>query len=123
MRREDIPRLIAALCTGDEGAFHTLIEAPDDIVPRLTQEFHSQADGELRARLVEAIWRHRLPSTIPFLATALTDEHAEVWKQALDGLVTIGGDSAKETLHACKRALDTTDERNAWINEALDQLG
>jgi hypothetical protein len=123
MHRHDVSRLVAALLTGCDNAFHTLVEAPDGIIPLLAQEYRRQADGELRARLVEVIWRHRLPSTIPFLAAALTDEHGEVWKQALDGLATIGGDSAREALHACKRTLDTADERNAWIDEVLDKLG
>ena len=97
------------------------IEAPHAIVPSLIEHYEIQADGESRASIVEVVWQHRQHSTVDFLAAALGDAHAEVWKQALDGLVAIGGPRAEAALEAflTDRA---DDERTPWVKEALQQL-
>ena len=117
--REDVAKLAAALHQGNENAFFTLIESPHHVVPMLIEEFQCQQEGGFRARIVEVIWRHRLPSTIPFLAAALSDSHPEVWKQAIDGLIAIGGAEARSALHGFRAQLANDDERTAWIDEAL----
>lgn len=122
MTRDDLSQLVSALGDGDADAFHTLIEAPHDIVPILIEEYQLQTDGYLRASLVEVIWQHRLPSTVPFLLTVLGDNHDEVWKQALDGLVTIGGDEVKSGLQKHKTQLTLADPKVSWIDEAREQL-
>ena len=91
MNREDVAHLVEALCREDDKAFHTLIEALPAILPLLVERFHQEKDGESRARIVEVIWQHRQPASIGVLSTALEDAHPAVWKQALDGLVAVGG--------------------------------
>ena len=87
MNPSDVSQLVGELCGGEENAYHTLLEADDDVVPSLMQHCATDPDGEHRARIIEVIWQHRLSTSISFLASALNDEHPEVWKQALDGLV------------------------------------
>src|SRR5579884_3995236 len=51
-----------------------------------------------RARLIREIWGFRVSEALPTLADALEDSYGEVWKEALDGLVTIGGQEARQIL-------------------------
>jgi hypothetical protein len=47
--------------------------------------------------LHEGDWRQfRDPAALPVLAEALQDPYEVVWKDALDGLVTLGGPEALE---------------------------
>ncbi len=109
-----------------DDAFFRLIEADDAIVPGLIEAYHSETDPHLRATLIEIIWRHRLPSSLEFLAQALHDDHSEVWKAALDGIVGIGGDASLALLAQQKQWLQAHPEpsnlRFRWIEEALQQL-
>ncbi len=113
---------VEGLRAGEEDAFHALIEAPHAVLSALIARFHVEADPELRASIVEVVWQHRQSDTLPFLAQALADSSEQVWKQALDGLVTIGGPGAVATVSAFKSACDPTDPRAEWLTEALEQL-
>lgn len=64
---------------------------------------------------------------VEFLAGAILDPVPEVWKQALDGLVAIGGTRSIHALHQAKvrhpslatiQGTITVD----WIDEALEQI-
>lgn len=107
-------------------AFFRLIEADDALVPRLIEAYHAEDNPQVRATLIDIIWQHRLPSSLNFLAQALHDEHPEVWKVALDGIVGIGGDAALALLMQHRDQLQSnpgsSDVRLRWIEEALQQL-
>ncbi len=121
LTREDLAGLVEAVCRGDDSAFHTLIEVSPIIVPLLIEHFEQKRDGESRARIVEVIWQRRESESTRFLSIALEDAHPAVWKEAIDGLLTIGGREARHILtsHLAKYPHD---ERAAWIHEALEQL-
>ena len=57
---------------------------------------------------------------MPFLAGLLHDRDAEIWKAALDSLVTIGGQAVRDALAAAE--MMATEERRAWITEAVQQV-
>jgi hypothetical protein len=64
---------------------------------------------------------------LPALAEALQDPHDEVWKDALDGIVTLGCDQARQLLHDAHRAMRGVCEpgaltRRSWIEEAMEQV-
>src|SRR4030095_13225994 len=63
-------------------------------------------------------------AALPVLAEALQDPHEIVWKDALDGLVTLGGLEALEILRDIRTNLgnDLSVERHAWISEAIAQI-
>jgi HEAT repeat protein len=108
-----------------EGACHSLIEADPAVVPVLISAFRSEQDAGIRAALVEIIWQHRLPETAGFLVEALADPVPEVWKSALDGLVTLGPSAVPILQSALDRIQRTTvmeRTRAEWIEEALDQM-
>ena len=105
-----------------ENAFHSLIEAPKEAVPLLIEAYQQETLFSTRAVIVEIIWQFRDPTTVPFLATALRDDSEEVWKQALDGLVTIGGGIALEALRSEKSSLPVTSKKVEWIDEAIKQI-
>lgn len=125
--REYVADYIERLRQGDEDAFHALIEADASVLPLLIEQFHKEGNRMTRARIVECIWQHRNPAMVDFLASALLDPVPEVWKQALDGLVAIGGARSIHALQQAKLApssLASTPHgiTAEWIDEALDQL-
>ena len=66
-----------------DAAFHGLIELPGHLLPDLEDAYRDEADPEIRALIVEAVWQQRSPTSVEFLAVALEDPHPDVWKQAL----------------------------------------
>jgi hypothetical protein len=75
---------------GRGDAFFGLIEANSTIIPDLIDTYRVEPDASVRELLVEVVWQHRQASTIPFLGEALHDAEPVVWKQAIDGLVSLG---------------------------------
>ncbi len=122
MTPSDIHQLVESLCCGDESAFHTLIEGDKAIIPLLIQQFTRRTQGVDRARIIEVIWQFRDEATIPFLASALRDPYADVWKNALDGLVAIGGIESQDVLSDFRAEISTGTERAEWTDEALGQV-
>jgi hypothetical protein len=106
-----------------DAAFHGLIELDDHAIPALQEAYRAEADPAIRALIVEAVWQHRLPSTIDFLAAALADPHPEVWKQALDGMVTLASAESRELLEAAlERSVAGDAEYRSWIEEAIGRV-
>ena len=127
MDRQSLESLLKVASDGDENAFHTLLEAPPSLIPQLIEQYSREDNPRTRAVVVEVVWQHRSPEVVSFLADALSDPAAEVWKQAIDGLVTIGDSSAVAALRNWKdlsASDDSTkaDSRSSWIAEALEQL-
>ena len=122
MNDRDVRDLVSALCDGNESAYHTLVEANHDIVPLLIDLFAEVDHGKCRAMIVEVIWQHRLPNTVSFLVSILNNPYPEIWKQALDGLVTIGGAQSIKALKDCLDRIPPDDERFPWFTEAIDQI-
>jgi hypothetical protein len=104
-----------------EDAFHGLLELPESPASALREAYLVEADGLIRAFLVRVIWQRRQASSIPFLIEALGDTHPEAWKQALDGLCTLGAAEELQALMSASQQLD--DERRTWIAEAIEGLG
>ena len=105
-----------------ESAFHSLIEAPREALPLLVEAYHQESCSSKQAAVVEVVCQFRDANTIPFLAAALHDGSDEIWKQALDGLVTMGGDPALEALRNEKNSLSATCEKAGGIDEAIEQI-
>jgi hypothetical protein len=110
-----------------ENACHCLVECDHAIVPILISAFEGESDPERQAMLVNVVWQHRNSDALEFLARAVAEPQDQVWKEALDGLVAIGGPRARELLEkegARLRSLaQVPEERLAWLQEAIDQLG
>jgi HEAT repeat protein len=120
-----VAHYINELRSGDAvNAFHSLIEEGAQIVPSIVAAFRKEENPDIRAMLVEVIQQFRTPDSVPFLAEALADPQPQVWKAALDALVTI---SCPEAIHTLENALSSADQRSDaadyidWVKEALDQ--
>jgi HEAT repeat protein len=108
---------------GFDAAYHGLIELPSRLLPDLEEAYRGEADPEIRALIVEAIWQHRSPSSVDFLAVALEDPHPDVWKQALDGLVIIASPESRKVLELAKSGAAGQDAiLRGWIEEAIAQI-
>jgi hypothetical protein len=123
---EQIADYVRCFRGGDvETAFHGLLESGHDILPDLVAAFHGASDGRVREFLVEVIWQHRQQSVIPFLGEALWDPEPRVWRQALDGLVTLASPAAIEVLRAARtRQFSQPSEAaefRGWLEEAIEQ--
>ncbi len=103
-----------------EDAWYWLVELELQALPLLQQFAVSERDEEIRATLVEVIWQHRNPESIPFLAQMLTDPGKKVWKAALDGLVTLGTDDALVALKVARAGASA--EQLEYVDEAIDQI-
>lgn len=105
-----------------DSALFGLVDLGPGGVPSLQTAFRQEPYPELRGMIVHAVWQQRLPSSVAFLSEALEDPVPEVWKQALDGLVTVSTPEARTVLQqAAARQVDA--KRRAWIVEAWEQLG
>ncbi len=93
-----------------------------EIIPQLTAAFWAEKNPEIRATLVYVIWEFREKSTAPFLIEAMDDVHDQVWMNALDGLVTIGGEDVVQLLIKFMAAVNPDDIRGAWAMEAIEQI-
>ncbi|HEY2154403.1 MAG TPA: HEAT repeat domain-containing protein [Isosphaeraceae bacterium] len=102
------------------GAFHGLRQLDASTIPVVQDAYRSEADPAVRAVLVHSIWEHRDPSAIRFLAEAVRDHDPAVWKEALDGLVSLASPEAERVLNLVICSHD--DARRAWIEEAIGQI-
>ena len=122
---ERISRYLAEL-EGDKSAnaFSRLREAGSDALPSLHTALRAATSPRVKAQIVELIWQTREPSVVSSLAEALNDRAPEVWKAALDGLVTIRNASSARVLQEALAASErgTHHVPADWLREALEQL-
>jgi HEAT repeat protein len=106
-----------------EAAFQALIDLGESAIPRLTEAYRVEADPALRALIVEVVWQMRSHASLEFLGEALQDPSPEVWKQALDGLVTL---ATPESLRILEGARDTArggdEDFRAWVEGAIEDV-
>jgi hypothetical protein len=95
------------------------------LLPELINAFHSEKDPNVRAFLVETLWQQRDKRAIPTLGAALKDSDDRVWKEALNGLVTLASPESVDTLrNARDREFPNVPECRAfltWLEEAIAQ--
>jgi hypothetical protein len=108
-----------------DDAFFGLLESPTFATPVLVEAFRSETEASVRAFLVKVLWERRDPSVLPVLGEALSDRSADVWKEALNGLVTL---VAPESLNILRRASrepvsgrSEQDKFGLWLSEAIEQ--
>jgi len=108
-----------------ESAFFGLLESRFNVLPHLIHAFQSEKNTEVRASLVKIIWEIRKPECIPLLNEALYDSEPSVWKEALNGLVTL---ASTESLGVLQSALNRSSQNGKngavfrkWIEEAIEQ--
>ena len=116
LARLDGPRAEEAVCD-----LTCLTEA----LPFVAEVYYREPDARRRELLIYCLWQYRDVAALPTLEAALRDPDERVWKEALDGLVALGGDGANRVLHEARAALSedvTARTRCEWIDEAIDQV-
>jgi HEAT repeat protein len=101
------------------------LELDHSIVEDLITAYSLEADIQRRAFLLRVISEHRQQSCIPFLAACLSDEDPKIWRQAIDGFVSIASPAALEAMRAarnhCTPARLERDRFGIWLDEAISQ--
>lgn len=109
-----------------EDAYFALLELDDAQIPDLIEAYHQETNIRAKSALVEIIWKHASYDSLDFLRTAFHDDHEEVWKAALDGIVARGGADSIEILENEKKHLSAdpfqASSRLEWIDEAIEQI-
>ena len=103
-----------------DDAWHSLVEAGPTALPEVVRAFGAASDPCVKAHLVQVISEYQSSECVPFLEALLRNPDGDLWKQALDGLVMIGGKTALDALTATKVTM--TPERQEWIDEAIAQI-
>jgi HEAT repeat protein len=127
---EDLPRLVrhyAGELAGSraDDAFHSLLELGPAALLHVAEAFRLSRDPTVKSRLAQVISESRAFEALPLLVELLQDHDAEIWKTALDGLVTLGEDPAArpralEILDSARKSADP--KKQEWIEEALSQI-
>jgi HEAT repeat protein len=104
-------------------ALQSLIDLGETAIPRLVNAYRAEADPAIRALIVEVVWRLRAHASIEFLGEALQDPAQEVWKQALDGLVTLASPQSLRILEAARDTVRVPDDGfHDWVEGAIADL-
>lgn len=74
-----------------ENAFHGLTDLGAELIPGLIEAYEATDSADTKAFLLHVVSYFRSPDSGLFLRHALRRLEPEIWKSALDGLVSIGG--------------------------------
>jgi len=100
---------------------HGLLDAPPNALPALMEVLDSPENADIRPEMVHCIWQFRNPQAVDLLGRLIHDTDDEVWREALDGFVTIGGERSRTALQDALKTLSDADKRE-WVEEALSQI-
>ena len=107
-------------------AFHGLLELQQDAVPELVKAYRASTETSLRAFLLKVIWQYRQTAELPLLTEALYEREPEIWKEAIDGLVSMATPESLQILQTA-RTRQFSDVRmgrmfSEWLEEANTQV-
>jgi HEAT repeat protein len=110
-----------------DAGFRGLFDLGEAALPRLAEAYRAEGDADVRSLLVEVIWQLRSPASLDVLGEALQDPAPVVWKQALDGLVTLASPESLRILEAARDRVrvgsDVPDEDfQAWVEGAIEDV-
>jgi HEAT repeat protein len=103
-----------------DDAWHSLVEAGPTALPDVVRAFDAAGDPSVKVDLAQIISEYRSSDSVPLLETLLRNPDGDLWKQALDGLVMIGGKTALDALAVAKVTM--APEKREWIDEAIAQI-
>jgi hypothetical protein len=104
-------------------AFHGLLELSGNPIHDLREAFRVESDPVVRDMIVRVITPLGGPEVVQFLGAALADPRPEVWKSALDGLVSIASPLSRRAVEQAMDKVAIEDpEQLSWLVEAIDQI-
>lgn len=104
-----------------DDAWHSLRELGPVALPLLHEEYYSIDDFVKRIAIIQIVSQWRTQESLRFLAACLRDPHPDVWKAALDGVVSIGGPGAHSELQVWRISLPPDQQERC--DEAIAQIG
>jgi HEAT repeat protein len=108
------------LSTRYDDAWHSLVEMGPEALQHVVEVFGKAVDLDKRLALISVIGEYRTEKALHFLRTQLLSQDPETWKEALDALVRLGGNSVVTLLTS---VLDSVHgEKREWIKEALEDV-
>lgn len=118
---------LAGLRSGSDDALHALMEIGPTVIPPARSAYATERDPQVRADLVHVVWQQRCADALPMLEAALCDDDPRVWKEAIDGLVTLGSPEARRVLVSARgvnpdRPTGGKLTFAEWIADAIEQL-
>jgi HEAT repeat protein len=116
----DTPEALVAALSGpaSESTWHWLAESEPDL--RLVSGAFSIGKTHVQVLLLQVLREWRTPECLSLARVGLNSTEPQVWKEALDVLVTIGDEAAAAEL---RQTLNfATGEKWNWIQEALQQV-
>jgi hypothetical protein len=124
---EQIQYWIEQYQKGDQdNAFHGLLEIGHKATAKLIDCFHKTSDHQLRAFIVHVIRNYHNSSSIEFFKEALLDPNPDVWKEAMDGLISLASPQSLESLQSANNRQFTnqqdTNMFREWLEEAIQQV-
>jgi hypothetical protein len=124
--RAEVARLLAKLDgPAGEDVLCNLKSLPPGAIAFVAEAYHHETDHQRRQALVHALWQFRDATALPTLTAALREQDEAVWKEALDGIVTIGGEAALRVLEGVRDSLTVeqgSTVKREWIDEAIRQV-
>jgi hypothetical protein len=109
-----------------DDACRSLLELGHPAVPHLVDAFRAARSANVKLRLAQIIAYSRAAEAGSFLVELLEDPADEMWKTALDGLVTLGTHDTgarRGVLDSLVRASRTANpKKREWIVEAIEQI-
>ena len=116
----ETPEALVTALSGpaSESTWHWLVESEPDLC--LVSGAFSIASFHVQVLLLQVLREWRTPECLPLARLGLDSPAAQVWKEALDVLVTIGDEAVATEL---RRSLNfSSGEKRDWIQEALQQV-
>lgn len=110
-----------------EDAFFGLLDLRPAALPQLLMEISNPLNRSIVRGILEILWQFRDPRAIDYLGQALSHSDARVWKEALNGLVAIGGAESLRTLRETRDHIDSHGPSAngltlEWLDEAMEQV-
>jgi HEAT repeat protein len=119
--RNQVMDYVSSLGENDsENAWHALVELSTEALPYIREAYHLADDNKKRELLIQVLAEQRDEESLALFSELLYDPAPEIWKAALDALVSIGGSTAADLLR--KAEANVTAERCDWVREALQQF-
>lgn len=98
----------------------TLVETGTPALPQVVEAYRNSSDRHTRLVLLSIVGEYRTPEALDCWAGVLASVDDDSWKAALDGLVSLGGESASRVLSDSLAAATPT--KREWIEEAIAQV-
>ena len=125
MTKNQLPEMVKYYVnqlSGDhaDDAWHSLVELGPAALPHVVRAFEAQSGRAASVALIRVASEFRTKDALPFLATLLGVADGEIWKTALDGIVSIGGEAAVNCLREVSKTQGA--DKQPWVEEAINQI-